>query len=157
MAVRSMIEKLRELLRSKAGIGIGAVVVLLGVIAAYMSLRGVMTSEASALSADRVFIDAKTGKPYELELKEGMPMPAPAPSGGNTGYPAEKCYWTKDGKTKKDPTYVLLNRYIGKPEPTFCPDCGRLVVGHNPAPEEGRQAPPTEDEYKKTRGSGNRR
>ena len=59
-----MIEKLRELLRSKAGIGVGAVVVLIGVIAAYMSLRGVLTSEESALSADRVFIDSKTGKPY---------------------------------------------------------------------------------------------
>ena len=152
-----MIEKLRELLRSKAGIGLAAAVVLVGIIAAYMSLRGVMTSEAAALSADRVFIDAKTGKPYELELKEGMPMPAPAPSGGNTGYPAEKCYWTRDGKTKKDPTFVLLNIYKGSKEATFCPDCGRLVVGHNPPPAEGRSAPPTEDEYKKSHGPGNRR
>jgi len=103
-----------------------------------------------------MFIDAKTGKPYSIELKEGMPFPAPAPSGGNTGYPAEKCYWTKDGKEKKDPTYVLLNRFVAKPEPTFCPDCGRLVVGHNPRPGDGVRPPPTQEEYSK-RGSGNRK
>ena len=37
-------------------------------------------------------------------------------------------------KAKLEPTYVLLNKYIGKPGPTICPDCGREVKGHNPLP-----------------------
>ena len=78
-------------------------------------------------------------------------VPAKAPSGGNTGYPSEKCYWTKDGKIKTEPTYVLLNIYKNSSEPTFCPDCGRLVVSHNPAPVAGRSAPPTKGEYQKRR------
>ena len=153
-----MLERLREFLRSRAGTGVAAVLVLVGLVAAVQALRGFGTSDAEAISAERMFIDATTGKPYEVELKVGMPMPAPAPSGGNTGYPAEKCYWTKDGKEKEDPTYVLLNVYKGNKDPTFCPDCGRLVVGHNPVPGEGVSPPPTKEEHAKSpRGSGGRR
>ena len=128
---------------------VAAVLVLVGVYFGYQALRGFASTEGARLSADRMFIDAKTGKPFEATLKPGMPFPLSAPSGGNTGYPAEACYWTKDGKTKDIPTYVLLNSYAGKPEPTFCPDCGRLVRGHNPRPVEGMTAPPTQEEYKK--------
>jgi len=74
-------------------------------------------------------------------------MPVLAPSGKNTGYEAELCYWTKDGKPKETPTPVLLNIYKGIKGPTFCPDCGRLVVGHNPPAMEGAKPPPTKDEY----------
>ena len=73
-------------------------------------------------------------------------------SGKKTGVPAEACYWTADGGTKKNPTWVLLNELAGKPGPTFCPDCNRLVVGHNPAPGPAGGAaiaklPPKRDDY----------
>ena len=64
-----------------------------------------------------------------------------------TGYEAELCYWTKDGKMRSEPYPVLLNSHARKPEPTFCPDCGRLVVPLNPAPSEGQSPPPTQPEY----------
>ena len=151
-----MLEKLREFFRSPAGMAVAAIVVLIGLYFAVSAIRGFGSSEAAAISADKVYIDGKTGKPYNYELKIGDPSPAPAPSGGNTGYPAEACFWTKDGKEKKDPTYVLLNIYKGTKEPTFCPECGRLVVGHNPRPGQGVNPPPTKEEYS-SRGSGNRR
>src|SRR5688572_26256265 len=132
-----MIDRLREFFKTPVGMAIAAVSVAIGLFFAIGAIRGFVTTEAENLSANRMFIDSKTGEPYPIELEVGMPMPAPAPSGGNTGYPSEKCYWTKDGKTKKEPTYVLLNVYLGQKDPTFCPDCGRLVVSHNPAPGEG--------------------
>ena len=59
-------------------------------------------------------------------------------------------HWTADGQSKPTPTAVLLNESIDKPGPTFCPDCGRLVVGHNPRPAEASQPPPTAQEYAAT-------
>jgi hypothetical protein len=84
-----------------------------------------------------------------LDSLIGQSIPIKAPSGNNSGYPAELCYWTKDGQAKTDPTPVLLNVLVGKPGPTFCPDCGRLVVGHNPRPGAGVKAPMTQEEWKK--------
>jgi hypothetical protein len=154
-----MIERLREFLKGGAGKAAAVVVVLAGLLAAIWSARGVMTSEAEELSANRMFVDAETGKPFRYDLSgSSAEIPAPAPSGKKTGYPAESCYWTKDGKPKPEPTYVLLNMWKGSSEPTFCPDCGRLVVGHNPPATEGGKPPPTKDEYAKgNRGSGERR
>lgn len=72
-----------------------------------------------------------------------------APATGPTGKPAfraELCYWTAEGGIKETPTPVLLNRHVGRPEPTYCPDCGRLVVPLNPPPvagvPAGQQHPP---------------
>jgi len=42
---------------------------------------------------------------------------------------------------------VLLNEATGKPGPTFCPDCGRFVVPHNPSPQMSPKPPPTKQEY----------
>jgi hypothetical protein len=144
-----MLDRLREFFKSPAGMGIAGVLVVIGLVIAISSIRNFGSTEASENASNRMFIDSATGKAYPLELKIGMEIPAKAPSGGMTGWPAEKCYWTKDGKTKTEPTYVLLNVYLGKEDPTFCPDCGRLVVTHNPAPSPGRRPPPTKDEYKK--------
>jgi hypothetical protein len=50
-------------------------------------------------------------------------------------YPAELCYWKSDGGTKSEPTVVLLRQYVeGRDTPTYCPDCGRLVIPGNPVP-----------------------
>lgn len=83
----------------------------------------------------KTFVCSETGKPFEYSISVGEKWPVPSPyTGRKTGYPAEACYWTKDGKRKSEPTYVILNEYLGKPGDTICPDCGRLVVGHNPMP-----------------------
>jgi len=95
----------------------------------------------------RVFVDAETLKPFKVNLR-GATIPALAPSGKKTGYPAELCYWTADGKTKTEPTPVLLNEYKGSNAPTYCPDCGRLVVGQNPVPGPTSKPPPTAAERK---------
>jgi len=144
---------LREFLNSPKGrtlsIAGGLVMVALAI---FLLRRNVGPSEAEAISRDRMFIDAKTGKPFAHEIAMGETIPVTAPSGDKSGYPAELCYWTKDGGTKADPTPVLLKSYIGQSGPTFCPDCGRLVVGHNPMPQPGSKPPPTEAEYKARSG-----
>ncbi|HMD55535.1 MAG TPA: hypothetical protein VKJ65_13380 [Phycisphaerae bacterium] len=95
---------------------------------------------------DQTYVDSATNKAFQHRNVPGESVPILAPSGSNTGYPAEPCYWTADGGTKTDPTWVILNQELGKPGPTFCPDCGRLVVGHNPTPGPGVKPPPTQQE-----------
>ena len=105
-------------------------------------------SDTSFQSTERVFIDSESMKPFNYELKLNDTIPVSSPfSGKKTGYPAELCYWTKDGKIKEEPTAVLLNETVGKTGPTFCLDCGRLVVGHNPRPAADSTPPPTQAEY----------
>jgi hypothetical protein len=107
-------------------------------------------SAAADVANHRIFICSKTLKQYEINLTPQTPIPAPSPfSGQNTGYPAELCYWTTGGQIKKEPTAVLLQniKQPGYTGPTFCPDCGRLVVGHNPKPKPGDSPPPTREEW----------
>ncbi|HEX8525106.1 MAG TPA: hypothetical protein VF669_22835 [Tepidisphaeraceae bacterium] len=144
-----MLEQLRKFFQSRAGVVTAATLVLIGVVAAAIAVRSTFgDSEAEAVSKGRMYIDSTNLKAYKYTLKVGDPVPAPAPSGKNTGFPAEECWWTKDGKIRTEPYYVLLNMYKGTRDPTFCPDCGRLVVGHNPKPEPGDRPPPTKDQYK---------
>jgi hypothetical protein len=146
-----MIEKLRAFFQTGAGkaIGIGLAVIALLVMASVI-WSAIGPSDAEELSTNRMFIDAKTGKPFKHTIKAGETLPVDAPSGGKSGVPAETCFWTKDGQIKKDPTYVLLNENAIPPKkgPTFCPDCGRLVTPMNPPAVAGRKPPPTQAEYK---------
>lgn len=145
----------RELLRSKGGQYVAAALVLIGVAAAgYSVWSNLGESNAAAMSRGRTFVDAETGRGFRHELTAGEPIPVVAPSGKKTGYPAELCYWTKEGTPKQEPTPVLLNHWVGKQGPTFCPECGRLVVGHNPPAEPGAKAPPTKEEYEARGGGG---
>jgi len=143
--------KLREFLNTAAGKVVTTVAGLVILLVLVWLGKGYFgAGEAEALSTDRVFIDAKTRKQYNYTVQMGDKIPVKAPSGGNTGYPAEPCYWTKDGKIKNEPTWVLLEEYVGKPGPTFCPDCGKLVRSHNPAPSGPEtRPPPTKEEYGK--------
>src|SRR6185503_17783054 len=129
----------RNFMDSPAGKVTAGAVLVIAAIAVYLSVRANFgSSTAAALSRDRTFICAETKKPFEYTLKVGDQIPVKSPhSGKNTGYPAELCYWTKDGEIKDDPTPVLLKSHLGERGPTFCPDCGRLVVGHNPRPNPG--------------------
>lgn len=92
--------------------------------------------DAGEASRTRVAIDAESGRVFEdYKIKDGDTLPWKNPATGNrTLYPAEKCFWGQDGSFLAKPTYVLLNEYANKPGPTLCPDCGRVVVAHNPLP-----------------------
>ena len=146
-----MIEKLRAYFQTGAGKAIGIGLTVIAVLLAAWSVKNALgPTDAQALSTDRVFIDATTGKSFRHTITPGEKMPVEAPSGERTGYLAETCYWTKDGQPKKEPTYVLLNELAKPPKkgPTFCPDCGRLVTPMNPPAFAGRKPPPTQAEYK---------
>ena len=144
-----MLESLRRFLNSGAGRAVAIAVVVIGILIAAWTLKGVTTSEGEDLASKRVYIDGKTNKVLYITIGVNTKLPPDA-------HPAEACYWTKDGKPKQEPTYVLLNMYKGSDEPTFCPDCGRLVVGHNPAARAGMTPPPTKDEYKPGRRTAER-
>jgi hypothetical protein len=136
----------REFLRSKNGQYLGVALLTLGLAAVAYSVYSNVHSDTDDLVGNPVFMDSKTGQVFHAKLKPGMPFPIKGPSGADA-YPPEGCYWTKDGKPKQEPTYVLLNTYKGLPEPTFCPECGRLVRPHNPMPTPGSKPPPTKEEY----------
>lgn len=144
-------EWLNKIMQTKAGkIGIG--ITLAGAIVVItFQLMSMFGSSAVASTANtRIFICSETLKSFQVNLEDldGKPIPIMSPySKKETGYPAELCYWTADGKVKSQPTPVLLNSAIGKTEPTFCPDCGRLVIGHNPMAQEGGRVPPTKAEW----------
>jgi hypothetical protein len=128
---------------------IGATIVL-GVLLIVMSFKWSFGPSAAARAAnEKMFVCSKTGKSFSVTLTLGMKVPVHSPySGEDTGYPAEQCWWTTDGQIKRSPDYVLVGSEIGKPGPTFCPVCGRLVVPRNPHPLPGDQPPPTEAEYR---------
>jgi hypothetical protein len=122
---------------------------VLALVVAFVVLRNTFgDSAAVAASKHRPFVCSETGKPFDATVEIGTVIPVHSPfSGKDTGFPAELCYWNADGSVRKKPTYVLIKEYLQQKGPTFCPDCGRLVVGHNPTPEMRPTPPPTEAEY----------
>ena len=104
------------------------------------------------MANDRVYICTDGKTTFNFELVPGQPG-YPIRHNGMDAYPAEMCWWTPSGGQAAQPTYVLLNNLVGKPGPTFCPVCHRLVVPHNPPPQPGGHPPPTEDEYKQMRST----
>lgn len=116
--------------------------------ALYAVRQNLGRTDASAASQDRLFVCAETGKAFRHRLSMSDRIPIVSPHNGKrTGYLAELCYWTASGQPRPEPVPVLLNSYRGRAEPTFCPDCGRLVLPHNPAPDSTRRPPPTRTEY----------
>ncbi len=82
-----------------------------------------------------VYMCAETNKTFRHTPVTGELDPILSPhSNKKTGYRPEACYWSKDGRQKTKPTYVILNEVLGKDGPTVCPDCGRVVLPHNPLP-----------------------
>jgi hypothetical protein len=142
-------EGVREFLRGPGGRGAAIGVLVLGLATAGWSIWRNAAPDATIAEANSpLFIDSETGQTFHATLKVGMEIPVNSPyTGRATGYKAELCYWNKDGTPRTDPTAVLMNSDIGKPEPTFCPDCGRLVVPHNPLPTPGMPPPPTKAQW----------
>jgi hypothetical protein len=146
-------EQLQKWLESTSG-KVAGVILSIAVIGICLAVvRSSFRSETPDTALSATYIDTATGKPFVHFIKEGEVPPILAPSGQNTGVQAEPCFWTASGDVKTDPTWVALNDSIGKSGPTFCPDCGRLVVGHNPQPVPGMKPPPTEQEYMARRSS----
>ncbi|MEM8874191.1 MAG: hypothetical protein AAGD32_08010 [Planctomycetota bacterium] len=141
-------EKVRELLQSPAG-KIAATVLVIGAIG-YLawSITGFTGNSAAAAANGRIFIDSQTGETFRHTLQAGDRVPLESPfTGERTAYKAELCYWTSSGEIKEDPTPVLLNEDIGITDPTFCTDCDRLVLRHNPRPNVDSNAPPTREQF----------
>lgn len=113
-------------------VGTGAIcLVTLGVLGYFLFRE----DPAVAAGRTRTYICSESVKTFEYRLEEGVKYPVESPhSGKRTGYPAERCYWTAEGGAKREPTYVLMNEFIGKDGPTICPDCGRRVVFRNARP-----------------------
>lgn len=81
-------------------------------------------------------MDSETGEVFTgVDIKSDKSIPFANPkTGKRTLFPVESCYWTRDGKAKMDPTFVILNERLGKPGQTLCPDCGKPVKRFNPRP-----------------------
>ena len=155
-----MFEGLRQKLRESgpAGMAIAVGLLVVGLLIAFLALRSSFgPSTAARHNSQRVYICAETGKTFEHTAVGGKVAAVRSPhSGKDTGYPAQHCYWTADGKIKREPTYVLMNVYKGERGPTFCPDCNRMVPADNPVVTEGAPPPPTKEEYLKRGGSRQR-
>ena len=146
--LQTLIARARRLLQARGG-KIAGWILCLGLFAFSACLvKSFFDHSAPDAAYYTTYIDTETGKVFrhKNELGETLPIVSPD-TGKNTGMPAEACYWTADGKIKADPSWVLLNEELGKTGPTFCPDCGRLVVGHNPPPHADMKPPPTQTEY----------
>lgn len=127
-AGESKLKKILSIVGASAALLVLAIVVLRATLLA--------PPDVGDLSRRRTVIDTKTGEIIrDFVIPEDSTMPWTNPkTGEKTLIQGEACYWTKDGKAKLEPTYVLLNEMTGKPGPTICPDCGRTVVAHNPLP-----------------------
>jgi hypothetical protein len=141
--------------RSKGGMAL-VLGLIFAALVTYGSIRAFFQANpAGEASRRRLFICAKTRKSFWFTVQEGTMIPVLSPySHEATGYEAELCYWTAGGEIKADPTAVLLNSHLGRGEPTFCPDCGRLVVPLNPAPRVGDRPPPRREDFLQ-RNAGN--
>jgi hypothetical protein len=141
-----MREKLRQFFATNIGKATAVLLFSLGIYGAWFGL-GNVEADRVALTRERVFVCSETGKIFQHTVKIGDTFPLRSPhSGKETGYRAEACYWTRVGQIKTAPTWVLLNQSVGKPGPTFCPDCDRLVTEMNNPPVQGHPAPPTQEE-----------
>jgi hypothetical protein len=95
-----------------------------------------LESEAGQDSRLRTLIDSKTGAVFpDFRVSEEQQPPYLNPkTGERTLYPAEACYWNRDGTAKITPTMVFLREWTEPGAETICPDCGRRVTRHNPMP-----------------------
>ncbi|MCB9851379.1 MAG: hypothetical protein H6817_11820, partial [Phycisphaerales bacterium] len=105
----------------------GVVAVGLGILAIY-SISGFFGEDEAIKTANtRTLMDINTGDLFDFEVSPDWgPYPHKNPkTGTETLYPIEWCYNRECGS--KGGTAVILNGWLGKKEPTYCPVCGSLV------------------------------
>src|SRR5437588_253858 len=108
MALQEKREIVREFLHTPSGKATAVGVCAAALLVLYLVSR--TSSPAMDAANNRVYVCSETGKSFRVTLQPGMSIPVHSPySGKDTGYPAEACYWTKQGTVKSEPTYVLLN------------------------------------------------
>ena len=136
------------MMRGKRGKVLASLLAVIGVAGLWWSGKRVLgKTDAAGISQTRWMICSETGKVFEGSIQRGSVFPLYSPySKRQTGYPAERCFWTADGQIKSEPTFVLVKGHLGEKGPTFCPDCGRLVLVNNPGAGGGK-APPTQSEF----------
>src|SRR5688572_13550439 len=99
---------MREWLDSTDGKLAAGALLVIAAFGVFFGVRSFFGDAPEVRAANRrVFVDAETGQSFTHELQAGETTPVRAPSGKQSGYPAELCYWTKDGKPKAEPTAVL--------------------------------------------------
>lgn len=145
------LKNVRNLLQGNTGLLLAVLLLVGGGTIFYITvLAGDGVSEIAEDSRTQTLIDAD-GNVFTVKLSlKSSEKDLVNPKSGKTGYPAEWCWWTKDGKKRDKPFPVLLNQHKGDNSPTFCPDCDRLVIPHNPQYIEGLpvpKLPPTKQEY----------
>jgi len=122
----------RKRMEQRAKIGVAVVLMLVACVLVYSSFR---SGDPTADTNVRTGIDSVTGKTFDVRIVENDRFPWTNPdTGDRTLYPAEKCFWTRDGKATLKPTLVFVKAYAGINEKTICPDCGHEVRQHNPMP-----------------------
>lgn len=116
-------------LSGKLGVFISIVLIGSAGLVAYRHLFGEPTPDPPPVT----YMCSETEKTFRHVIKTGEIVPVMSPyTKKKTGYPTEQCYcWTKGGKRKDKPTYVILNEHLGKNGPTTCPSCGLMVYPHN--------------------------
>ena len=146
---------IRERLNQSGKLGTGAIVAgfLLVLFLAYFVYRNTFgPSLAARMGSERVYVCVETGKSFSYTPGENELYPVMSPhSGKKTGFPGEACYWTKDGKIKTEPTWVLRNSFKKVKGPTFCPECDRFMDPNAGPVVAGMDPPPTREEYTKQR------
>lgn len=112
---------------------LAAVTVVLLALAA-VRIWAAASHPAVAAADTRTLMDAETGRLATVNVTDGFgPFPMVNPrTGERTLYPTEICY--ANGCAAKGGTHVILNSYLGKEGPTYCPACGGEVRFHNPGP-----------------------
>ena len=117
----------------KRKIMIGAVILLVAV-CGYYAWSSVGNDPVVRSANARVLMCAETGELFSIELTPDLPpYPHENPkTQRKTVYPTEVCYWNECGS--KGGTRVILNSWLDKEGPTYCPVCGHVVRPHNRAP-----------------------
>lgn len=111
-----------------------ALLVLSGGVLAVMLWR---TFASEEYPADfRTIMDSETGELFKVRTEELKPYPMRNPkTGTDTLYRTEVCFYGEECR-KSGGTRVIMNTYLHKEEPTYCPVCGHVVRFHNPLPSD---------------------
>jgi len=111
-----------------------AVVVAVLVVAGAYRLWSATGNPAAVAANTRTLMDSETRELVQVHVDEQLgafPLVNPK-TGRRTLYPTEVCYASTCAA--QGGTHVILNVYLGKEGPTYCPACGAVVRFHNPGP-----------------------